>query len=140
MHIENFKRWHWALIGLALGLIFSWWRGWVGAEGSLIGRSTLDSSEFEQMLVAKSVSGMPLVKDIRYYGREEGTDWVIAQQLVRQGQDQKKTEIYIPVKVAAERPYVPKLNPPAKKDPNFTVVDYLKSVNAIHPQGRFSTR
>ena len=22
MHIENFRRWHWALIGLALGLIF----------------------------------------------------------------------------------------------------------------------
>src|SRR5436190_14432987 len=109
MHIENFRRWHWALIGLALGLIFSWWRGWVGAEGALIGRSTIDSTEFEQLLVAKSPSGVPLVKDIRYFGLEEGTDWVIAQQLIVQGKGENRTANYIPVKVAFERPYVPKL-------------------------------
>jgi hypothetical protein len=125
---------------LALGLLISLWRGWVGAEGTLIGRTTLDSSEFERMLVGKSPTGMPLVKDIRYYGQEDGTDWVIAEQLVRRGRDQNKSETYIPVKVAAERPYVPKLSPPAKADPKFTVVEYLQSMHAIDPQVKFSTR
>jgi len=41
MRIDHFKRWHWALIGLALGLAFSLYRGWVGPEGALIERSTL---------------------------------------------------------------------------------------------------
>jgi hypothetical protein len=140
MRIENFKRWQWALVGLALGLIISLWRGWVGAEGTLLGRTTLDSSEFERMLVGKSPTGMPLVKDIRYYGQEDGTDWVIAEQFMTRGRGQNKTESYIPVKVAAQRPYVPTLNPPAKANPNFTVVDYLQSVHAIDPHVKFSTR
>src|SRR5262245_43187563 len=140
MRIENFKRWHWALVGLALGLIVSWWRGWVGPEGALIGRSTLDITEFEQLLVGKSPTGTPLIKDIRYYGLEEGTDWVLAEQLIVRGNGENRTNAYIPVTVAAQRPFVPTHTSPVKPASNLTVLDYLKSVRATNPQVKFSTR
>jgi hypothetical protein len=139
MRVEHFKRWHWGLIGLTLGLAVSLWRGWVGPEGTLLGRSTLESSEFEKLLLTKSpTSGQPQVKDIRFFGEEDGRSWLIAQQLVRRGRDEP--EVYIPVKIPAKKPFVSSLNPTAKVDANFTVVDYLKTVKAKHPEVRFSTR
>jgi hypothetical protein len=138
MRFKLFKHWRWACAGLALGLVYSFWHGWVGPEGTLNERTTLDSTEFEQLLVKKSASGQPLITDIRYYGHVEGTDWLIAQQLAHS--KKKTSETYIPVKIGATRPYVAKLNPPPKAGPNFTVVDYVKSVRGINPAVSFSTR
>jgi hypothetical protein len=134
------KRWRWAVGGLVLGLAISWWRGYVGLDRSLLERDTLDVTEFEQLLVAKSPSGQPLLRDIRFFGHEGGTDWVIAEQLSGGTRGPEKAVSYIPVKIGAQRPYVPKLNAPPKPDANYTVFDYLKSIQASNPQVRFSSR
>jgi hypothetical protein len=141
MRIDNLKRWQWAVLGLALGAAFSCWRGWVGNEGALIGRSTLESSDFEKLMLAKSpTSGQRVVTDILYYGREDGMAWLTARQLVRKGMAAQAKEMYVPVKVPAKTPYVPAVDPPAKVDPKFTVVDYLNSVKAKHPELTFTIR
>src|SRR5262245_44713260 len=121
MRIEQFKRWHWAIIGLLLGLVYSGWRGWVGPDSELNDRTTIDSTELERLVAKKSQSGQPLIKDIRYFGRVDGTDWVIANTLTRSGK--APSESYIPVKIPAERPFRPTVNPPSKPNPNYTVVD-----------------
>jgi hypothetical protein len=119
--------------------VLSSWRGSLGLNGSLQDRVTIDVTEFEQLVTAKAPSGSPRLKNIRYYGREDRTDWVIADQLTTQGQGAGKTETYIPVKIAAERPYAPKLHAPAKAGPEFTIVDYLHSLQLTHSQVRFSS-
>jgi hypothetical protein len=141
MEIASFKRWHWAVIGLALGLGVSVYRGWVAADSTLESRQTLDSTEFEQLLAKKSTAGHPMVKDIRYFGRDDSTDWVMADQLVvHKTRGAPASEGYVPVKIAFDRPYKPRLNRPANLDANFTVVDYLKFVRAKNPEVRYSTR
>src|SRR5262245_7981204 len=140
MQIEQFKRWHWAVIGLAFGLAVSLWRGWVGAEGTLMGRTTLECSEFEKLLLAKSPSGQPALKDIRFFGHEDARSWLTAEQLIRLGKGASASESYIPVKIATRKPCCSSLNPTAKVDPDYTVIEYLKSVKAKQPDVRFSTR
>jgi hypothetical protein len=141
MHIASFKRWQWAALGLVIGLGVSFYRGWVAADATLESRQTLDSTEFEQLLAKKSTAGRPLVRDIRYFGRDEATDWVVADQLVvRKARGVPTSESYVPVKIAFDRPYKPRLNRPENLDANFTVVDYLKQVRAKNPEVRYSTR
>ena len=142
MHVASFKRWHWAILGAAIGLGISFYRGWVGPEGTLEARATLDSTEFEQLLAKKSPSGKPWMTDIRYFAREDSTDWVTAEQLIRRGRGPAVSEAYVPVKIAFDRPYKPRIgrSATAATDPNFTVIDYLKSVRAKNPDVRFSTR
>lgn len=103
-------------------------------------RTTLDITEFELLLAAKSSTGKPALKDIRFYGHEADRSWLIAQQLLRQGSGSTAADVYVPVKIAARKPFVPRRNPSAKVDPNYTVIDYLKSLSATHPELRFSTR
>jgi hypothetical protein len=77
---------------------------------------------------------------VRYFGRKTAP-LLTAQQLGPQGQQRAcRRRVYIPVKIPAKTPVLPAINPPAKVDPNFTVVDYLKEVRAKNPQVRFSTR
>jgi hypothetical protein len=140
MRVEQFKRWHWAIIGLVLGLLFSFWGTWVGPEPKLIGRSTVEPSDFEKLLTQKSKSGQPMVRNIEVYRLGDGTYWLTAEQLYRRGGRADAPEEYVPVKIPARTPYVPALNPPAKVDPNYTVVDYLKAVKAKEPSVAFSTR
>jgi hypothetical protein len=140
MHIATLKRWQWAVVGLALGLAVSFYRGWVAADATLESRQTLDSTEFEQILAKKSTAGQPMVKDIRYFGQDDSIDWVIANQLVRRGRGVTASEAYVPVKIAFDRPYKPRLNRPLNLDANFTVVDYLKLARAKNPEVRYSTR
>src|SRR5687768_11112117 len=102
MRIEDLKRWHWAIIGVALGVTVSLVRGAGGDEEALAPRSTLDSSTFEQQLLRKSRSGKPLIKDIRVYRMPDGNYWLGAQQLMTRA----RQEAYIPVKIPTETPYV----------------------------------
>jgi hypothetical protein len=139
MWTQILNRWRWVVAGLVVGLAVSWWRGYVGLDASLLERDTIDVTEFEQLLVAKSSTGKPLLRGIRFYGHEAGTDWIIAEQFTR-GTGPDGSESYVPVKVGAQRPYVPTRGPATKADPNFTVIDYLKSIQATNPQVRFSTR
>src|SRR5688572_13844492 len=102
MSVAEFKRWHWALIGLALGLIVSLWRGWVGPEGALIDRPTLEAVDFEKLIVEKSATGQPMVRDIRVHSVVDGTYWLTAQQLFRDNRAAGSgplRERYVPVKI-----------------------------------------
>jgi hypothetical protein len=140
MQIAELKRWQWACIGLALGLGISIWRGLLGFDAVLDGRSTLDTGRFEQLLVRKTPSGQPAVKEIRAYRMDDGSYWLSAEEFLVKTSGGAGVQGYVPVKIRAKTPYVPKTQPAAKVDPNFTVVDYLQSVKAKHPEVRFSTR
>jgi hypothetical protein len=138
MHLERLKRWQWACIGLVLGLGFSLWRGWVGPEHSLLGRSTLEPVEFEKLLVQKSKLGKPLLRDIRVYRLNDQMYWLTAEQLLQRGEDDPGR--YVAVKIPARTPYVPAIDSTARLAPDATVVDYLNAVKAKQPTVAFSTR
>ena len=144
MSVAEFKRWHWALIGLALGLIVSLWRGWVGPEAALIDRPTLEAADFEKLILQKNAAGQPMVRDIRVHSVVDGTYWLTAQQVLRDDTIRNnRRERYVPVKIPARTPFVPQTTPPSgagKVDPHFTVVDWLKSMKTKHPEIGFSTR
>src|SRR5688572_22973456 len=107
MRVEDLKRWHWAIIGLALGVMVSLIRGAGGDEEALAERSTLDSSEFERLLLKKSRSGKRLVKDICVYRLPDGSYWLGAEQLMTRA----KQETYVPVKIPTPTPYAPRQAP-----------------------------
>jgi hypothetical protein len=144
MRIDPLSRWQWAIVGVVLGLSFSLWRGWMGHEGALMARTTIDVTEFEQLLLAKSPSGQPAIKNIRFSNREGETIWLTAEQLVREGNRPGSPEKYVPVKVATRTPFIP----PSKRNAkgaekgaaSATVMDYLNSMQATHPELRYSTR
>jgi prepilin-type N-terminal cleavage/methylation domain-containing protein/prepilin-type processing-associated H-X9-DG protein len=139
MPFQQFKRWQWACIGLVIGLGYAQWRGWVGPDNTLEDRQTIDSTEFEQMLTKKSSTGQPLLRNLRYFGRVDGADWLLAEQLAQSGK--KTLGDYVPVKISTPIPYSPRLNPPpADRKASFTVMDYLKAAQVKTPEVRFSTR
>jgi len=140
MRIEAFKRWQWAVLGLGLGLLISFWRGLVGSEAALDGRMTLDTIEFERLLARGSIDGKPLLRDIEVYPMPDGSFWITAEQLLTDKTRDRPEDRYVPVRVHAPTPYVPTLNRPAKPDPKFTVIDYLKAMKAKTPVADFSTR
>ncbi|WP_428937579.1 hypothetical protein [Fontivita pretiosa] len=140
MRIEAFKRWHWAILGLGLGLIVSFWRGLQGSEAALDGRMTLDTIEFERLLARGTIDGKPLLRDIEVHPMPDGSFWITAEQLLTDKTRDRTEDRYIPVRVHAPTPYVPTLDRPAKPDPKFTVVDYLRTMKAKTPVADFSTR
>ena len=138
MELANLKRWQWACIGVVLGLAVSLWRGWVGPEGDLVDRPTLESVDFERLVLEKDPSGQPAVKNIRLHSQVDNTTWLTAEQLLRPSK--KSSERYVAVKIPAKTPFAPKTNPPAKVDPNYTVIDWLSAQRAKNPQIGYSTR
>ena len=138
MELASLKRWQWACLGVALGLIVSLWRGWVGPEGALVDRPTLEAVDFERLLLQKGAAGQPMVKSIRVHSHIDGTYWLTAEQLIRRGPD--GPEKYVSVKIPAKTPFVPQTNKPPKVEAGYTVVDWLRSMKQKHPEIAFSTR
>jgi hypothetical protein len=140
MRIDQFKRWHWVILGVVLGLVISFWRGTFRSDAPLEERTTLDPSEFERMLVAKPHQGKPLLKNIQVHAMRDGSYWLTAQQLLGDKSPGSAEATYVPVRIHAPTPYVPAGSPAAKPDPRFTVIDYLEMVQAKHTSVDFSTR
>src|SRR5256886_9807561 len=166
MRVEDLKRWQWAIVGLILGLGFSFWLGLTGPERAMADRSTLSTSEFEKLLLLRTDSGTPALSHIRPYRMPDGSYWLSADWFVRRRAE--PAAHYVPVKILAPTPYIPRQEPPAKKpdanfrgyskeslallsqppvvldiskiDPKFTVVDYLALVKQKVPDVDFSTR
>jgi hypothetical protein len=141
MNLAALKRWQWACIGVALGLAFSLWRGWVGPEGTLVDRPTLEAVDFERLLLAKGGNAQPMIRKIRVHSRVDGVYWLTAEQLMRPSKKSNQ-EQYVPVKIPAKTPFVPKTNPPppANAGQQYTIVDWLRTMQSKHPQIGFSTR
>lgn len=145
MRIEDLKRWHWIVVGVAVGVGISLWRGSIDAEIAMAGRSTLDLGEFHRLLERETRSGEPMVKNIAVYPAGQGVYWISADQLRRRGRgrDRDREVRYVPVKIRATTPFVPPENPASSTggtDANYTVVDYLNSAKAKNPNIDFSTR
>jgi hypothetical protein len=149
MRIEDIRRWQWLIIGVLLGLFVCWWRGSAGAEQALAGRSTLDTGEFEQMLHRPGRDGAPRIRNIRAYPVGDGVIWLGAEYNERRGgrwwgrrrggrDGDGGEERWIPVKIRTVTPFVPRINPPANTDPNYTVIDYLAELEAKNPNVGFA--
>src|SRR5687767_9054104 len=109
MRIEDLKRWQWAVAGILLGLLVSYWRGSEGMEDVLAGRSTIEIAEFQKLLTVRTRAGKPAIKDIRIYPAEDGVYWVLAEQVNRFGRHDGRhggNDDYLPVKVRTATPFV----------------------------------
>jgi prepilin-type N-terminal cleavage/methylation domain-containing protein/prepilin-type processing-associated H-X9-DG protein len=165
MRERDRKRWQWACVGLLLGLIISFWRSSGGAEAAMADRSSLSLCEFERLLYMQTDSGQAALVNIKPYRMGDGSYWVSADWYVRRRAE--KEARFIPVRIHAPTPYIPRQDPlPKKLDANFrtyskasldqlanppvvfdqtkipadfTVLDYMAVVKQKVPQVQYST-
>jgi hypothetical protein len=139
MQIEDFKRWHWAVVGLIFGLAFAFmWQ-----DHDVVGDKTYQLAEikqnaFERSAMSKSrESGQSILQNIKveppvkdYMGKS--VQIVIGKRLRYSPKDQK--EYLVPFYFYAAVPYiehfaVPKA-PPLKAE--ATVLDYLNNAKTVN--------
>ncbi len=69
MSIESLKRWHWALIGLILGLLIAWSQIQIGVDGMFAAgeRKTIGQLDFERGLRQPPIRNYPIIKNLIVY-------------------------------------------------------------------------
>lgn len=139
MQIEDLKRWHWAILGLIAGLVFSYtWH-----DHDVVGDKFYEMAEvkqrmFERESLSKSRdSGQSILQDVRveppvhdYQG--EVRQIVVGKRLRYNPRDQK--EYLVPFYYYASVPYKPALPVPDAPalGANATVMDYLKEAQCAN--------
>jgi hypothetical protein len=112
MKIEDVKRWHWALIGVAVGLLSAWaWTSFTDAGG--LGRSgTIGARDFEADLAAPPQQGHPIIRDVAVY-QNDGQETVRMKVLTPDDNDphpyNPRHFHYAARQLNATTPYVPGL-------------------------------
>src|SRR4051794_15435132 len=69
MGIENLKRWHWIVVGLALGLVLAYVQIAIGIDSLIAGgaHNSMGQQTFERALHEPPVREYPVVRDLRVY-------------------------------------------------------------------------
>jgi len=97
MHIEDFKTWHWMVLGPIIGLLVGCVLLWRGPSSDVAGIETLDQGRFEraasgtagrrpdERLLSDYCAGTPWLKDVVVHppieGDSSGTYWVLGKYL-----------------------------------------------------------
>src|SRR2546421_7620355 len=127
MHVEDIKRWHWALIAVVVGLLLSWVWSSVEWDENL---PTIGQREFEAGLLIPKDSVGTLLNVTVMPKTESGIYKIVAEQ-VRPGKTQGKGETK-PVAFVAETPY--KAGVWRNDTESFpTVLEYLKQLKTQNP-------
>lgn len=112
MKIEDLKRWHWAVIGVVVGLLSAWaWTSFTEAGG--LGRpGTIGASDFENDLAAHPQQGHPIIRDVAVY-QNDGQETVRMKVLTPDDNDphpyNPRHFHYTARQLNATTPYVPGL-------------------------------
>src|SRR4051794_29048030 len=127
MDIQDFKRWHWIVISVIVGLILG--KVWSSVEPDIprsIGQST-----FEQNLLGPPVAGNPRLAKLTVHPPIENIYVVTGEQPT--DPDNPNVKVYKPFSFRAENPY-PTMQGTRKLagDPNETVLSYLKKMSQAH--------
>jgi hypothetical protein len=144
MQIEDLKRWHWALIGLVLGLAFSY----VWQDHDVVGDRYYQLGEIKQRVFEREAqsksgeSGQPILQNVRveppvhdYQG--EIRQIVVGQRLRFDPKNQK--EVLVPFYYYASVPYKPMIPAPGESSlpKDAAVLDYLAAAKTRNPALRY---
>ncbi|MGH7214961.1 MAG: hypothetical protein ACREIT_09375 [Tepidisphaeraceae bacterium] len=141
MRVEDFKRWHWVIVGLLAGAGVAY--VWVSTEpvGSAFKTS---QPNFETYLVQRrdTKEKDPHIKDIVVYPPEDTVNGEVRSLVLFHAltpSSDKKGWVYRPQVFYAKVPYHPLINPPpgAAQDRNYTIQKYLAEVRKQHPHVSF---
>ncbi|HSV15685.1 MAG TPA: hypothetical protein VLI90_15595, partial [Tepidisphaeraceae bacterium] len=147
MHFEDFKTWHWVIIGLLVGALFSGVKMYAGPWYTNADIDTLDQMRFEHALIGQPdggnrtnaqmlryLVGKQMVKDVVVhpptFGDTDGKYWVTGKIATMEPMNQvpsdPKTavvpaEIWRPFKYPADAPYQ-EIPPNVKRAPSRTAL------------------
>ncbi len=110
MSIESLKRWHWALIGLSLGLLIGWAQVKIGVDGMLAmgGHRTIGQIDFERGLRQAPMRAYPIIEDLCIY--PDGRRFVLRMKRFEPHPthpDDHKTYRYSQYSLVTNTPYFP---------------------------------
>jgi hypothetical protein len=140
MQIEDFKRWHWALLGILAGLIFAYaWQDHDVAGDKAYDMAEIKQNMFERYALSKSSeSGQAILQNVRveppvkdYENRDRQI--VTGKRLRFNPQDKK--EYLVPFYFYSSIPYKPHLLPPGVQPlaKDATVMDFLAVAKKANP-------
>jgi hypothetical protein len=139
MQIEDLKRWHWAILGLIVGLVFSFtWQ-----DHDVVGDKSYEFAEikqnkFEQYAMSKSrESGQAILQNVRIEPPVHDYQNQLRQIVIgkRLGVDkQSGKERLVAFYYYASVPYTPHIPiPNANLPQNATVADFLAAAHKVNP-------
>jgi hypothetical protein len=140
MQIEDLKRWHWALLGVIAGLIFSYaWQDHDVVGNKYYEMAEIKQNMFEREALSKSrESGAAILQDVRVEppvrDYENNLRQIVTGKRLRfNPKDQK--EYLVPFYYYASIPYVWHLPVPGAKPlpADATVMDYLAAAHTANP-------
>lgn len=137
MGIENLKRWHWAMIGVLVGVALGW--VWVWQQTGISGLRSAEQREFERDIVLKHLpSGQPLIKDIVIHPPEESFDGMVnVVTFKRLAQDRRGRFGWLNMRLVAKIPYKPVFRMVGTVGPELTIDKYLTELAKQRPTVRF---
>jgi hypothetical protein len=162
MHIEDFKTWHWMVLGPIVGLLFACVILWRGPTSDVPNIDTLDQGSFERAasgtpgehrgepMRVEYAAGKPWLKDVVVHpplqGDRSKTYWVLGKAysvvLARKDSNNPASPIvvlgdWVPFRYPAKAPYTAVVAAPGNYP---TVMAYLKTLQENFPESSSSYR
>ncbi|HVT90844.1 MAG TPA: hypothetical protein VHD56_18465 [Tepidisphaeraceae bacterium] len=136
MGIENLNRFHWALLGVLLGVALGY--SWSSNSDDVEGMVSSDQVSFERDVTQKdAASGLPLIKGVIIHPAEFSQADNCDVNLVtykRLGRDLKSGKYgWIDKRIIAKIPFVPQLRGRMSPTPDLTVSKYLAELAKTNP-------
>jgi hypothetical protein len=126
MNLEDFKRWHWMVIGTLLGLTVGYLQTAVGFDPLSAPTRALEQPIFEAEL-HQQVLGAPTIKDVTLY--PNGSLIMVKFQRLMRSTD-GRTYVYGQWQMTPPVPYQPSTGPNRDRGLHYTVADYLAELHA----------
>lgn len=125
MGIEDFKRWHWIVVGMVVGVALAY--AWVSMDIDIEGIRGADQREFERDVVLKDESsGQPLITGIVIRPAEDSFDGrVNVVTYKRLAKDRQGRYGWATRRLVAHVPYKPAIPGRVKFDRDWTIDTYL---------------
>jgi hypothetical protein len=131
MGIEDFKRWHWIVIGLLVGAVLAYTRMQMSPDEASVLRRGISPAEFIRDLQRpKTPNGFSWLNDVRVYPPFENKVVVTGNNLEIQANGKG---VYKPFQLITDIPFkLAGAAPPPRSD--FTIRDYIDQLKKNHPQ------
>lgn len=131
MDVQDFKRWHWIVIGVIVGLVLAY--VWSSVEPNIprsIGAATFANNLQLEITSRKSGAKTPVISKITVYPPIEGVYIVLGEQLTET--DTPGQYLAKPFSLKATTPFDPAVRQ-GQGDPKETILSYLAKAKASNP-------